>query len=162
MSTDLAELFEKQKQLQLISYGYDVRDLRGDERADYVMWNAFALTDEIHEAMQEIGWKPWATSRHLNEERFMDEMVDAFHFFMNMLLATNPEMSSAELAEEFAQRYKVKNEKNAQRQLDGYDGVAGKCRWCYRELSLNEDRFCSYDHQYNFQLREEQSESLQG
>ena len=112
-------------------------DLRGDERATFMVWNAYALTDEVHEAVAEMGWKPWATSRHLNGAPMLKEMVDAWHFFMNMLLVIGGEMgwTIEELADEFTKAYLKKNQVNAERQEQGYDGVSTKCPNCKRELS---------------------------
>lgn len=107
--------------------------LTGDEMADFMRWNAWAQADEIHEAMAEVGWKPWATHRGIAEIRFLEEMVDSFHFFMNMLLCALPD-SPEVIAEKFFGAYIAKNLKNAQRQIDGYDGFSSKCPVCHRDL----------------------------
>lgn len=115
----------------------DPRDLlenNPEAWADFMRWNAFALEDEIHEAMAEIGWKPWATSRHLNREAFMKEMVDGWHFFMNLMLAVSPGRSPAEIAHEFQELYLEKNQVNAERQQRGYTGT-DKCPKCHRDLN---------------------------
>ena len=113
----------------------DPRFIAGDEMADFMRWNAFALTDEIHEAMQEVGWKPWAKTRHLAIEPFFGEMVDAFHFFMNMLLcAAGPGVTPQEIADRFTKAYLEKNAENIRRQVEGYDGKKEKCPKCGREL----------------------------
>mgnify|MGYP006053891801 CR=1 FL=1 len=136
MSIDrLDTMLQMQLGLQKMHMGGDPRDLEGDQLADFLRWNAFALTDEIHEAMAEVGWKPWATSRHVNRGAFMKEMVDAWHFFMNMLLAANPGRSPEDIMTEFFERYSEKNAVNAQRQVEGYDGVSTKCSHCHREIS---------------------------
>lgn len=139
MSIDrLDTMLQMQLDLQTQHMGGDPRNLAmeqgADAWADFMRWNAFALTDEIHEAMQEVGWKPWATTRHLNGEAFMKEMVDAWHFFMNMLLAASPGRTPEEIMTEFFERYYDKNSINAQRQIDGYDGLKDKCNICHREL----------------------------
>ena len=135
-------MLEMQRQLQLKMPPPNrvPGDLRGDERAAFVVWNAFALEDEVHEAVAEMGWKPWATSRHLNVEPMLKEMVDAWHFFMNILLVIAGEAGWTvdQLAEEFTKVYLAKNAVNAARQADGYDGVSSKCPKCKRELSETE------------------------
>lgn len=133
-------MLEMQRQLQLVMPPPNQvpADLQGDERATFMVWNVFgALTDELHEAMDEMGWKPWATSRHLNGERMLSEFIDAWHFFMNALLVVAGELEwdTHQLAEEFFKRYAAKNEVNRARQLEGYDGVSTKCPICKRELS---------------------------
>lgn len=114
--------------LQVQSYKKDPTALSDEERAEFIRWNVLALEDELHEALAEVGWKPWATSRHLNREAFKGEMVDAFHFLMNLLLAADIS------AEEFLEGYQAKRRKNAKRQSDGYDGVSTKCPGCNRAL----------------------------
>jgi len=109
-----------------------------EARATFVLWNAFAACDEIHEAMQEIGWKPWATSRHLNDAAFISEIVDALHFIGNMVLAAAEHLDETpeELAAKMWAAYQNKAAKNIQRQLEGYDGASDKCPICHRELQV--------------------------
>ncbi len=124
----LADAFAAQLALQIDAYGADPRDLVEDERIEFIRWNVLALEDELHEALGETGWKPWATSRHVNTDKFHGEMVDAFHFFMNLCLV------SGLSAENLLARYAEKREINARRQARGYDGVEGKCPKCRRAL----------------------------
>lgn len=128
MSYELRDALEAQRQLQIQSYGKDPLELTDDERMDWVRWNVLALEDELHEAMQETGWKPWATSNHLNKDAFRGEMVDAFHFFLNLMLV------GGITAEDLLAGYQKKREKNARRQELGYDGVVDKCPECKRAL----------------------------
>lgn len=115
----------------------------------FAWWNSYALEDELHEAMAEVGWKPWAKSNHFNAIRFVEEMVDAWHFFMNMLLVAMPLVeaeleadTSTERVEDrvigfchwFEGKYHQKHAKNAKRQEDGYDGVSTKCKYCHRDF----------------------------
>ncbi|MGB2791292.1 MAG: dUTP diphosphatase [Candidatus Moraniibacteriota bacterium] len=125
----LEKMLDAQERLQIESYGgVSPRSLKGQARTDFITWNILALTDELHEALAEVGWKPWATSRHVNEAAFKGELVDAFHFFMNLMLAANMD------AYDLYFRYVEKRNRNAQRQRDGYDGVSGKCPTCKRAL----------------------------
>jgi hypothetical protein len=150
-------MLEMQRQLQLKMPPPNrvPADLRGDDMADFMRWNAWACEDEIHEAMAEVGWKPWATSRHINHDAFMKEMVDAWHFFMNLLLCGCQGMTPTEIADEFTRRYIEKNAVNAQRQEEGYDGVKDKCAQCHRDLgevdplaryTLHGRKFCNVEH----------------
>src|ERR1035437_7080774 len=134
-----------QRKLQITAFDVDPVALVGDARAQYATWNAYALVHELSETMDEIGWKPWATSRHLNREAFIGEVVDVLHFVGNLLLlAAENEDSSLEqfgrvinvskLADDVWERYCMKHEKNIRRQHEGYDGVEGKCTKCGREL----------------------------
>jgi dimeric dUTPase (all-alpha-NTP-PPase superfamily) len=120
------DALEAQLELQKGSFKKDPTKLEGDERADWIRWNMLALQDEMHEALAETGWKPWATSRHINREAYISELVDAFHFFMNLMLVVDCS------AHEFLDKYAEKRKINIIRQQKGYDGIAGKCRVCKR------------------------------
>ena len=87
-----------------------------------------ALEAELQEALDETGWKPWATSRHVNEDAYLNELVDALHFFVNLFAL------GGGTADDLYERYCRKNDKNRARQLSGYDGVTGKCPLCRRAL----------------------------
>lgn len=147
MEDRLQLMLQMQLDLQKNHMGANPQTLTGDAMADFMRWNAFALEDEIHEAMGEVDWKPWAKPkvRGIREEAFLKEMVDAFHFFMNMLLCGFPD-SPAVIADKFVKAYIAKNAVNAQRQADGYDGISTKCPNCKRELSEVEQlaRFSKY------------------
>jgi hypothetical protein len=127
--SDIEEMLAWQLALQRKSYGKDPTALDPEERAEWIRWNVLALEDELHEALGEVGWKPWATSRHLNREQFKNELVDAWHFFMNLMLAAEID------GEEFFAAYRAKAAKNAERMATGYDGVTGKCPGCNRDMT---------------------------
>lgn len=114
----------------------DPGSLEGDAMADFMRWNAWAMTVELGEAFQEVGWKPWGSNREIDFDKFMREMVDAYHFFMNMLLCAAGSMSPAQLADEFTRRYIEKNAENARRMAEGYDGRQEKCPECGREKGM--------------------------
>lgn len=122
----LQMILDNQKKLQLKSYGVDVTVLDEEQRAAYIRDMSLALTDELHEALNETGWKPWATSRHINRSSFLNEMIDVLHFWCNLVLVVNA------TEEDIVDAYFAKAEKNAKRQLNGYDGVQGKCKLCGR------------------------------
>lgn len=124
----LQTILDHQRQLQTRSFGTDPCMLEGDQRAQYIRDMTLALIDELSEALNETGWKPWATSRHVNRDAYIGELVDAVHFLANLFLvveATEQEILAAYLA---------KAEKNRLRQLAGYDGVSSKCSRCGRAL----------------------------
>lgn len=128
----LGEMFELQGDLQRNAYGSHPTDIKSEEeRIQFAKDMHIALTDELHEALAEIGWKPWATSKHFNEEAYKGELVDAFHFFMNLCMVAK--MGPDELFE----KYKAKRLKNIKRQEEGYDGVSTKCGVCKRALDDN-------------------------
>jgi hypothetical protein len=122
----LQMILDNQRKLQLKSYGVDVSTLDGDARAAYIRDMSLALTDELHEALNESGWKPWATSRHLNRAAFAGEMIDVLHFWVNLALVAGV------TEQDILDLYFAKADRNAKRQLAGYDGIDGKCKTCGR------------------------------
>lgn len=117
-----------------VAFNADPRTMEGDELADYVVMMSTALVDEIHEALNEVAWKSWSKDRgRVNREEFLRELVDAWHFFMNLWLTVGG------TAEEFVAGYYAKNEINHQRAASDYDGW-DKCGVCGRAL---EDTKCS-------------------
>jgi hypothetical protein len=128
----LEAMLTLQRDLQRDTYGIDFEKMSDEDRMAYVRNNVLALTDELHEALGETGWKPWATSRHVNEQAYTAELVDAWHFLMNLLLVTGipPEV----LAGLFYTTYVFKRGVNEKRQVEGYDGVKTKCPHCKRDL----------------------------
>ena len=119
-------ILDSQRKLQKNSYGVDISTLDEEQRAQYIRDMSLALTDELHEALNETGWKPWATSRHFNRQAFIGEMIDVLHFWCNLVLVANVG------EKEILDAYFAKAEKNARRQMDGYNGVDGKCKTCGR------------------------------
>lgn len=135
MPDRLSHMLSKQSQLQRDAYATDLTGPMPDAtRMNLIRTNAFALIAEIMEAVDETGWKPWATSNHIRQPAFNGEMVDAWHFFMNLMLVANPGRTPSELAYELYRGYIAKNTKNAERQAEGYDGVSTKCPICGRAL----------------------------
>jgi dimeric dUTPase (all-alpha-NTP-PPase superfamily) len=124
----LSEIFEKQLALQINSFGGDPGALPDVERIEYIKSMTLAATDELHEALAEVGWKPWATSRHINRDAYLGELIDVLHFWVNLCLAVGAD------ADEIIERYTEKANRNAKRQANGYDGVTGKCDVCKRAL----------------------------
>lgn len=126
-SDALKEVFDRQRSMQVM-LGADPEELEGEARIDYIRTMVLALEDELHEALAETGWKPWATSRHINTEAFGGELVDAFHFLINLFLVIGWDESDV------INGYFLKSRRNEDRQRQGYDGVSGKCQVCKRAL----------------------------
>ena len=108
--------------------------LRIAEFKDMVM----ALQDELHEALGEIGWKSWASSRHFNTEAVQGELVDAWCFLMSLMLLAGMD------APTLYRKYQAKMTTNHKRQDVGYDGVSTKCQGCGR--ALDDSGVKCYDH----------------
>lgn len=130
----LADMFQHQEYLQTHVYGNGVSPREFEEAwgrreaINFFMVQHVAITDELHEALGELGWKPWANSDHINHDAIKGELVDAFHFFMNMCFIAQVS------AEDLIQGYIKKSGINEQRQEAGYDGVSTKCPKCKRAL----------------------------
>lgn len=129
----LLALLRAQEQLQH-HYGYKFEEMTVEERITFIKEQAIALTDEVHEALGEIKWKSWtAGDPYINETSYLNELTDALHFLMNMMLATGHGADA--LSSMMATRYFEKNSRNHKRADDGYDGVTGKCPKCRRDLN---------------------------
>jgi phosphoribosyl-ATP pyrophosphohydrolase len=123
----LTHMLKMQRDLQrMYNKGREIEDFTSEERMVAIRDNVLACTDELHEALGETGWKPWATSNHINTQAFWAEMVDAWHFFMNLML------HSGMTADDLYRGYLAKHDKNIKRQEDAYDGVTTKCPGCKR------------------------------
>lgn len=126
----LTHMFNRQRELQEMINKRPLSAFTDDERAEAIRDNVLAATDELHEAMNETGWKPWATKRFINREAFTSELADAMHFILN--LALHADITPGE----FYQAFITKNNKNWVRYRDGnYDGVTGKCPGCHRDYA---------------------------
>lgn len=138
-------MYEAQRALQIEAYGADPTTLTGDEAVQFIKDMNLALQDELHELLGEVGWKPWATSRHINHDMAKAELVDAWHFFMNLMLILG--MTPDELFD----RYMEKRKRNSERQEEGYDGVGGKCALCRRAIDdVAKSLGVPMDHAYNY------------
>lgn len=123
---DLALMLETQYQLQCDTFGDDPDLMSEAERAAFVAWNVLAATDELHECLNEVGWKKWATSKHVNDDALFGEIVDVWHFVMNLIIVACPGMTSEDIADRLTRHYFAKRAVNIQRQRDVYDGVSTK------------------------------------
>lgn len=130
MTDKLDEMFTQQLGFQAW-LGMHYPSMTDEERIAEFKEMKLALEMELAEALDEMGWKPWASSRHFNVDAVQGELIDAWHFFMNLCFIAGL------TPEKLFELYKVKNEKNVARQLAGYDGVSTKCPKCKRALDDN-------------------------
>ena len=118
-----------QRNLQVEAYGRDPSTLSTDEKIQFMKDMHIALTDEMHELLAEIDWKPWTNGdRSINYDGAKKELVDIWHFFMNLMLVTG--MTTDDLYKMYMKKQQV----NADRQANGYDGRSTKCPGCSRAL----------------------------
>ena len=116
----LQEMIDLQAKLQSETYGKDISKLDTREKIEAYRINMMALQDELHEALNEMSWKPWAKAEYFNDDRVQQELVDAWHFFMNLMIISFMDEEKLHL------RYLAKRKVNIKRQEDGYDGVSTK------------------------------------
>jgi NTP pyrophosphatase (non-canonical NTP hydrolase) len=122
-------LFNAQRKIQELAYGKDPYEIVDPvERIQFIKDMHTAITMELGEMLDETGWKPWATSNHVNEEAMQGELADVLLFFINLCMAADA------TPEVIAEKTFEKMKRNLDRQLAGYDGVTGKCVRCKRAL----------------------------
>lgn len=114
----LNEMFEKQKTLQE-RLGYNFETMTEEERTKYMKDNIWYVITELDEAFREMPFgKPWkkydSFDRAVHNENLKEELIDALHFFINILLAANL------TPEEIYKIYCYKNNINHERQDNNY------------------------------------------
>jgi dimeric dUTPase (all-alpha-NTP-PPase superfamily) len=112
----LSELLTLQRRLQEECYHTDFAGMDNEERIAFIRQNVLALEDELHEALREVGWKSWAKTKYIHQTRLQEELIDALHFMLSLLLAANMN------ADDVYERYLTKNRINRRRQQEGYSG----------------------------------------
>lgn len=106
-----------------------------EQRVAFIKEHSIHLNQEINEMLYELPYfKPWKDysglmSNQVNDmfEKAQMELIDAWHFFMNMAIALGM------TPEKFYQMYMAKNQENHRRQDEGY--TADKS---YRSQSVEE------------------------
>lgn len=87
-SDKLEDMLATQKQFEH-SLGYSIDDMSNQERAAYIKEYTLHCEHELHEMLQEIPYfKPW--KKYTGRENLLlarKEFIDAWHFFMNIMLA---------------------------------------------------------------------------
>lgn len=128
-------MLRKQYDLQGETYHRDLASLAPEARVEFIKDMVLAATDELHEALNEVTWKPWTQGEpEVNEDAYFGELIDLWHFVMNLMLVAYPGLSPEGLAAAIELRYLEKRKINVQRQEDGYDGKTSKCPNCRRAL----------------------------
>jgi hypothetical protein len=96
-----------------------------DRVAEMVRVQTLACIGELTEALNEVGWKPWASSNHFNVEAFRSELIDVLRFWLNLVHISG--MS----AEGVLAHYEESLAKTNARVENGYTGLH-KCPACKR------------------------------
>jgi len=113
----LEQLFELQKDFQILLGNYIpigkscITDLINIE---LIKNQILALYDEIGEALNEVPWKPWKINQEFNVSKFRMELIDVFHFLINLFLLSGIQ------AQDVFKLFVSKNKINVRRQRNGY------------------------------------------
>lgn len=144
----LSEMYHMQRSLQINSFKKDPFIITQSGDMSYIKDMVLGMSSELHELLNEVSWKPWTSGTpYINEDLYRKELVDVFHFFLNLMLAVD--MSPTELYEMYA----AKNKINAERQLSDYDGVTTKCANCRRALEdVSISQVHSFDNPSNIDM----------
>jgi len=83
-------------------------------KQEYINLMAMGIITETCEALEQTKWKPWKTSAQINKKELQNEIIDIWHFLINLTLASglNPET----LFNKFMDKHKI----NIKRQENGY------------------------------------------
>ena len=130
----LDTMMEMQRNLQA-RLGTNFADLNEVERAQFMRNHRGYLEDELAEALYEMpNYKLWKDYSNMSPEacegawqKVRMELIDAFHFFMNLLLCAGM------TAEEVFSMYTMKNKENFERQDRGYTADVS-----YRDQAVEE------------------------
>jgi hypothetical protein len=134
----LSVMIQAQKELQT-KFGFTFSSMTLHERIIYIRDMVLSLSNELQaEVLQECSWKPWLTTDDnlfINDGAFFGELVDCWHFIMNLLLVIKPDLAPEDIARDFYRAYMSKCDVNAKRQAIGYDGISSKCAHCNRDVT---------------------------
>jgi hypothetical protein len=100
-------------------YGVDdIEDVPLEKRFELTKTLLLALSDEVHEVLGELPWKPWKTNHgdmsEVNEEDLKMEIVDVAHFVNNLIMVWFKDFA------EFNAMFAAKLEENIDRQERNY------------------------------------------
>jgi len=106
-SSFLHDMFLKQTNLQE-KLGNDVNSQA------FINEMILCTVDELMEALRETPWKSWKKNQELHTEKFKEEIIDIWHFIINLSLASG--MGPQEVYDRFINKNKI----NIKRQEDNY------------------------------------------
>lgn len=117
----LEAMMEKQREFQM-RLNPDFNNMSVEQRVAFIKEHSIHLNQEVNEMLYELPYfKPWKDYSNMSNEdievaweKAMMECVDAWHFFMNIMIALG---FSAAI---FHEMYMAKNQENHRRQDEGY------------------------------------------
>jgi dimeric dUTPase (all-alpha-NTP-PPase superfamily) len=82
---------------------------------------AYALCEEVHEAVREVGWKPWKEPKQIDTTRVVEEMADvvAFMGVLMINLAKACGVPPGRFAGMVGDQYSMTSHRNIQRFVNG-------------------------------------------
>jgi len=105
----LALLFDLQQEFQEQIGNGDRIYRDNDVDSKFVQEQTLALIDELMEALRETPWKTWKKQQTLNHDKMKEEIIDAWHFLINLSMAAG--MDSSEVYELFLKKSKVNRDR---------------------------------------------------
>lgn len=70
----------------------------------YVREVILCATDELHEVLAEVHWKPWKQQRGIkNRDNYREELADVLHFVIDLYLAAG--LTSKEMVEDYMSKH---------------------------------------------------------
>lgn len=115
----LDDIFDKQNILQTRLNNFPFKDLK--HKQEFINITILAILDELSETLRETSWKNpnyiscgWKTTQMTNNEQFKEEIIDLWHFIINLTLASGMDPN------EFYGRFINKNKVNHKRQDEKY------------------------------------------
>lgn len=117
----LSHMFEKQKEFQTRLGTYEKIGSDPAKLQQFMNQMILACHEEVTEIMRETAYKNpdfvpfgWKKTQTCNFDKMKEEIVDLFHFLMNLAIASGMD------AKEFYEIYCKKNGINFERQENGY------------------------------------------
>ena len=115
----LEKLFGLQISLQKKFGNIPFRDLK--HKQEFINLMILACLDELSESLRETAWKNpnyiscgWKNTQVFNEDKFKEELIDLWHFIINLSIASGMD------EEELFLRFMDKNKENNLRKDRGY------------------------------------------
>lgn len=112
------EVFLRQSEIQFDVYGHQFSRMTDQAKIAFIKEMVLSMTHELHEALDETGWKGWTASRHVHMDLFLRELVDVQLMLINLFLVTG--IHAADLSFAVADLMAIKQKLNVQRQEGGY------------------------------------------
>jgi len=108
-ATGLSHMLELQRNIERV-WGRLVDPDDPAAVSKYIREVVLCATDELHEVLGEVHWKPWKTTRGIKDmPKYREEMSDVLHFILDLYLAAGL------TGEDIVQDYVAKHHENLRR-----------------------------------------------